>query len=93
MSKSRRHLDLMTVWEEAHPKYGYFQLHCEEGPAVEWDNGNNVWYNRGLIHRDDGPAIEYTNGFKAWYKKGSLIRSEGELPGGLVTKNKGKGLF
>lgn len=33
------------------------QFHREDGPAVENDRGEFVWYRNGVIHRDDGPAV------------------------------------
>ncbi len=34
-------------------------LHREDGPAVEYSNGEKEWYFNGLLHRVDGPALEY----------------------------------
>jgi len=42
-------------------------LHREDGPAVEYANGERAWYVDGKLHRLDGPAVEYVNGSKAWY--------------------------
>ena len=36
-------------------------------PAVEWNNGDKVWFVHGKCHRTDGPAIELSNGTKSWY--------------------------
>ena len=46
------------------------QLHCTDGPAIEYWNGTKCWYQNGLRHRTDGPAIECTNGDKFWYLYG-----------------------
>jgi hypothetical protein len=43
------------------------EYHREDGPAIEWNNGDTAWYINGLCHREDGPAIEYYNGDKSWY--------------------------
>ena len=40
------------------------QLHREVGPAVEYANGDKLWYVNGYLHRSDGPAVEWTNGNK-----------------------------
>lgn len=32
-------------------------LHRIDGPAVENDRGEWVWFREGKIHRDDGPAV------------------------------------
>ena len=37
-------------------------LHREDGPAIEYANGNKHWYLNGKLHREDGPAIENANG-------------------------------
>jgi hypothetical protein len=41
--------------------------HREDGPAIEYADGDKWWYLNGRLHREDGPAIEYTNGLKSWY--------------------------
>ena len=43
------------------------KLHREDGPAVEFSNGEKNWYKNGKIHREDGPAIQYSDGYKCWY--------------------------
>jgi len=49
------------------------KLHREDGPAVEYANGDKLWYINDECHREDGPAIEYTNGDKEWYVNGELL--------------------
>jgi hypothetical protein len=59
------------------------ELHREDGPAIEYTNGDKSWYQNGLRHRLDGPAIEYSdgeehtvkwyNGNKIWYYKDKRI--------------------
>ena len=44
--------------------------HREDGPAIEYANGNKEWHLNGKCHREDGPAIEYAYGDKAWYLNG-----------------------
>ena len=46
------------------------QLHREDGPAIEWENGYKAWYLNGLRHREDGPSIEWANGYKKWHLYG-----------------------
>ena len=53
------------------------QLHCTDGPAIEYWNGTKYWYQNGLRHRTDGPAIECTNGDKFWYLYGVRHRTDG----------------
>jgi hypothetical protein len=53
------------------------QLHREDGPAVEFANGDKWWYLHNGLHREDGPAIEFTNGTKYWYLYNRLHREDG----------------
>jgi hypothetical protein len=53
-------------------KKGKRKLHRLDGPAVEYNNGNKLWYKNGKLHREDGPAVEWSNGYKEWYRKGKL---------------------
>ena len=43
------------------------QLHREDGPAVEYADGDKFWYLNGLLHREDGPAREWADGHKVWW--------------------------
>lgn len=52
-------------------------LHREDGPAVQFVNGDNEWYLNGLRHREDGPAIECPDGHQEWYRHGKLHREDG----------------
>ena len=45
------------------------KFHREDGPAIQYENGNKYWYINGLHHREDGPASEHSNGAKYWYYK------------------------
>ena len=53
------------------------QLHREDGPAIENQNGYKEWYVNGQRHRLDGPAIVYANGSKVWYVNGRHHRLDG----------------
>ena len=53
------------------------ELHREDGPAIEFTNGNKEWWLNGKLHREDGPAIEYTNGTKEWWLNGKRHREGG----------------
>ena len=53
------------------------QLHREDGPAIEWDDGHKAWYKNDQLHREDGPAAEWANGHKEWYINGELHREGG----------------
>ena len=52
-------------------------LHRTDGPAVEYSDGENRWYQNGLLHRTDGPAIVYADGSKSWCQNGLLHRTDG----------------
>ena len=45
-------------------------FHRENGPAVEYANGDKYWFINDVRHREDGPAIENFNGVKWWYLNG-----------------------
>ncbi len=51
--------------------------HREDGPAIEWPNGTNLWYIDGKLHSTDGPAVDRTNGAKEWYLNGVRHRLDG----------------
>ena len=53
------------------------KLHREDGPAVEWVNGNKFWYHHGALHREDGAAAEYADGTQQWYLHDILHREDG----------------
>ena len=53
------------------------QYHREDGPAIEYANGDKRWYLNGQLHREDGPAFEYANGTKLWYLNGKCHRENG----------------
>ena len=49
-------------------------MHREDGPAVEYSNGDREWWFNGKRHRNNGPAIEWVNGTRSWYLNGELHR-------------------
>lgn len=55
-------------------------LHRDDGPAIEWENGDKEWWLNGHKHRLDGPAVEWANGQVEWWVHGSL-----QLPTELCT--------
>ena len=48
-------------------------LHREDGPAIEYQNGGKQWYINGKLHREDGPAFESPSGDKFWYLDGKQV--------------------
>jgi hypothetical protein len=53
------------------------KLHREDGPAIEWANGDKEWYWNGWLHREDGPARESLKGSKWWFLNGKQHRENG----------------
>ena len=51
-------------------------LHREDGPAVEWLNGDKEWWIDGKRHRVAEPAVIFKN-YKAWYLYGKRHREDG----------------
>ena len=52
-------------------------LHREDGPAIEYTDGDKFWYLNGEHHRIGGPAIEHPSGAKQWWVNGKLHREDG----------------
>jgi len=52
-------------------------LHRENGPAIEWTNGDKFYYLNGKLYREDDPAIESPNGDKEWFLNGKRHREDG----------------
>ena len=64
-----------TVKITDHASYWYKEgtevLHRENDlPAIEYLNGDKIWYLNGLISRKNGPAVEYTDGGKSYWLNG-----------------------
>ena len=51
-------------------------FHREDGPAIEFSNGEKQWYINGKLHRLDGPAIIYSNGRVNWCVNGYSIMNK-----------------
>jgi hypothetical protein len=49
------------------------EFHRDEGPAIEYSNGDKHYYQHGILHRDDGPAIDDVGNYKKYYKYGKLV--------------------
>ena len=58
-------------WKTAEGKF-----HREDGPAIEYHDGDKEWYFNGFLHREDGPAIDW-DGKKFWYRNGLYHREDG----------------
>jgi hypothetical protein len=64
--------NIKTAWYNTH-----HQLHREDGPALEYINGDKFWYFNGKRHRVGGPAIELADGDKFWYCDDKRHREDG----------------
>ena len=51
-------------------------LHRDEGPAVEYADGDKAWWLNGKCHREDGPAYEGADGYKEWYLNDEYVTEE-----------------
>lgn len=65
-----------VVYERETKRYYNGKLHCIDGPAVEYADGDKFWYQNGKLHRDDGPAL-ITDKCKQWIHNGELHRING----------------
>ena len=52
-------------------------LHREDGPAIIWADGTQVWWINGNHHREDGPAVIYASGTQVWWINGKRHREDG----------------
>ena len=46
------------------------QLHREDGPAVIYPDGTEMWYKNDQLHREDGPAAIFPDGEEYWCSDG-----------------------
>jgi len=46
------------------------KYHREDGPAIEYANGDREWWINGKIHRLNGPAFETADGDCEWWVNG-----------------------
>ncbi len=53
------------------------QRHRDDGPAVIYTDGTQLWYQHGKQHRDGGPAAIWINGTQVWYQHGKQHREDG----------------
>lgn len=61
------------------------KLHFDDGPAIEYVNGDKEWYENDMLHRTTGPAAKYADGQEIWYFNGKRHRLDGPawiIPGG-----------
>lgn len=61
------------------PENAQVVSHREDGPAIEWYDGQKVWMIDGKNHRTDGPALIDNEGHGRWYIDDKPINSYAEL--------------
>ena len=74
----------VTVTETATKWYNESsELHRENGPAIEWANGDKFYFVNGKLHRENGPAVKYVigsigfeNGDKFYYINGEELTKQ-----------------
>lgn len=49
--------------------------HCEDGPAIVWQDGTEEWYQKGLRHRIGAPAVIRGNGVSEFWENGKRKRT------------------
>jgi hypothetical protein len=54
--------------------------HREDGPAIIYPNGTQMYYIDGKLHRDDGPAVINERGDEYYYTKGKLHSPSATTP-------------
>ena len=52
------------------------QLHRDNGPAVIYPDGTQLWYRNGKRHRDDGPSAVYPDGTQYWHRNGFRVKDK-----------------
>jgi hypothetical protein len=71
----------------------YGKKHRLDGPAIEFRNGYEAWYQNGLLHRLDGPAVVYNDGAKEWWINNECYHTKEEYFDALSDEAKAKCLF
>ena len=52
------------------------EWHREDGPAIEWENGDKSWIVNGKSHRLDGPAREWGYDNNYYYINGQQLTKD-----------------
>ena len=79
-SINKMEYDIFTTSDNTKRYYkkGTNILHRENGPAVEFWNGDQIWYIDGKKHRLSGPAVVYICGLCfEWWINGNRHREDG----------------
>ncbi len=51
--------------------------HRDDGPALIYADGTQIWYQHGERHRDNGPALIWPDGMQEWWQHGEIHRDDG----------------
>lgn len=52
------------------------KLHCDDGPALIYPNGDKCFYKQGLPHNAEGPAVIKASGENFYYLEGQKLSFE-----------------
>ena len=52
------------------------KIHREDGPAIEYHNGDRLWLMEDVLHREEGPAIEWNNGNTDYFVYGIQLTKQ-----------------
>jgi hypothetical protein len=69
-------LPMLSIQIKINNKYSFLsyykhgQNHRNNGPAIMYEDGTQLWCQHGKLHRDEGPAIIYSNGEHRWFNHG-----------------------
>ena len=51
------------------------RLHREDGPAIVWVDGTQLWYFDGRLHREGGPAVIHPDGRTEHFTHGVAVKA------------------
>lgn len=63
------------VWRNAAGEY-----HRDDGPAIVWSCGGEMWYRKGQLHRDEGPELTLGNGMELWSTPEGWVTADVSVP-------------
>jgi hypothetical protein len=66
------------------------QLHFEDGPAISYWDGGQIYMQNGARHREDGPAVIYPDDHKEnlWYLWGKETSEREVMVGNTRKENR-----
>ncbi len=46
------------------------ELHCDDGPAILYSDGTELYWKHGRLHREGGPAVKWANNTEEYWVDG-----------------------